>query len=243
MAAWIWVLIAIAAAIVVIVLLALGARRRRSGMLRQRFGPEYERTVEERADRRAAEADLRYRERRRAQFDIKPLPEDSRLRFAGEWRQVQERFVDHPAQAVAAADGLVAQVMRARGYPTKDFEAQADLVSVDHPAVVGNYRAAHAVADRSQRGQASTEDLREALLRYRSLFDELLRPDGAGTRAASTGPVEGAATATPDETGPATSDAAGRETPDTAGPETSDEAGRAAGDAEYEREPMRRGGQ
>ena len=149
-------------------------------MLRDRFGPEYDRTVESRDGRRAAEADLRAREKQRAQFDVKPLPEATRLRFADEWRDVQERFVDQPAQATTAADTLITRVMEARGYPMKDFDAQAELVSVDHPDTVENYRFAHAVRQRSQTQQVGTEDLREALLRYRSLFDELLRPEGNG---------------------------------------------------------------
>ena len=149
-------------------------------MLQDRFGPEYDRTVESRDGRRAAEADLRAREKQRAQFDVKPLPEATRLRFADEWRDVQERFVDQPTQATTAADTLITRVMEARGYPMKDFDAQAELVSVDYPDTVENYRFAHAVRQRSQTQQVGTEDLREALLRYRSLFDELLRPEGNG---------------------------------------------------------------
>ena len=179
MATLIWVVIVIVV-VVAIALVAVGARKRRTAMLRGRFGPEYERAVENRGDQRAAEADLRAREKQRAQFDVKPLPEATRLRFAAEWRDVQENFIDEPAQAAFAADALITRVMEARGYPMKDFDVQADLVSVDHPETVENYRFAHAVQERSQIQQASTEDLREALLRYRSLFDELLRPDGNG---------------------------------------------------------------
>lgn len=185
MAAWVWILIAIVV-VIVIVLLALATMRRRSSMLRQRFGPEYDRTVEARDGRRAAEAELRAREKQRAQFTIKPLPEATRLRFANEWRAVQERFVDQPAQAVAAADTLVTAVMHERGYPTEQFEEQADVVSVDHPEVVENYRFGHALWERSQTEETSTEDLREAMLRYRSLFGELLRPEA--TEPAATGP-------------------------------------------------------
>lgn len=189
MATWVWVVIAIAV-VVAVALVAVGARNRRTAALRDRFGPEYDRVVENRDDRRAAEADLRAREKQRAQFDVKPLPEATRLRFAGEWRDVQERFIDQPAQAAAAADTLITRVMEAQGYPMKDFDAQAELVSVDHPNTVENYRFAHAVQQRSQTQQgsqtqqASTEDLREALLRYRSLFDELLRPEGNGAAGA-----------------------------------------------------------
>jgi hypothetical protein len=177
MATWVWVVIVIAV-VVVVALVAAGARRRRTAMLRDRFGPEYDRALENSDDKRAAEADLRAREKKRAQFDVKPLPEDTRLRFAGEWRALQERFIDQPEEAVDAADTLIIRVMEARGYPMKDFDAQVELVSVDHPDTVENYRFAHDVRGRAQIRQASTEDLREALLRYRSLFDDLLRPEG-----------------------------------------------------------------
>jgi hypothetical protein len=184
MATWIWIVIAIAV-VVVVALVAVGARQRRTTMLRGRFGPEYDRALENSEDRRAAEADLLARERKRAEFDVKPLPETTRLNFAEEWRDLQERFVDEPAQATGAADTLITRVMEARGYPMKDFDAQAELVSVDHPDTVENYRFAHAVQQRAQTQQASTEDLREALLRYRSLFDELLRPEGNGAAGAA----------------------------------------------------------
>jgi hypothetical protein len=183
MATWAWILIAIVA-VVVVAFIAMAVRQRRTTALRQRFGPEYDRAVESREDRRAAEADLRGRERQRAQLDIRPLPEETRARFAQEWQDVQERFVDQPSGAVVAADGLVYRVMEARGYPMGNFDAQADLVSVDHPEVVDNYRVAHGIRERAD--GAVTEDLREALLRYRSLFDELLRADDnpAGVTAA-----------------------------------------------------------
>jgi hypothetical protein len=240
MAIWVWVLI-VSAAVVVIALLAMGAVRPRTAALRKRFGPEYDRTVAARGDRRAAEAELRERERRRAQFDIKPLPEHTRLRFADEWREVQERFVDQPAQAVAAAGALIAHVMEARGYPTSDFEAGADLISVDYPAVVEDYRFAHAVGQRTQTQQASTEDLREALLRYRSLFDELLRPKGtrpaapgtgqagisqapAGTRAGTRGQPPGPAGDGTDTAASEPAEEAAAPAADRAGPETGDQA-------------------
>jgi hypothetical protein len=212
MAALLWVVIAIVV-VAVIALVAVGVRKRRTAMLRDRFGPEYDRAVESRDDRRAAEADLRAREKQRAQFDVEPLPEADRLRFADEWRDVQERFVEQPAQAATAADTLITRVMEARGYPMNDFDAQADLVSVDHPDTVQNYRFAHAVRQRSQTQQVSTEDLREALLRYRSLFDELLRPDSNG--AAGNGAAGGT-------TGQAQSVGVSNRQGVTAGPESQD---------------------
>jgi hypothetical protein len=180
MATWVWILIAIAV-VVVVALMAMAARQRRTTMLRRRFGPEYDRTVEAREDRRAAEAELRDRERQRARLDIRPLPGDMRARFAQQWQDLQERFVDQPPETVVAADRLVYRVMETRGYPMGDFDAQAGLVSVDHPQVVENYRVAHGIRERVQAQQASTEDLREALLRYRSLFSELLRADDGRT--------------------------------------------------------------
>jgi hypothetical protein len=184
MATWVWIVIVIAV-VVVIGLVAAQARRRRTTDLRDRFGPEYDRAIQNHDGRRAAEADLRAREKERAQFNIEPLSEATRLQFADEWRVLQEHFIDQPAQAAAGADTLITRVMEAQGYPMKDFDAQAELVSVDHPDTVENYRFAHAVQQRSQTQQASTEDLREALLRYRSLFDELLRPAGNGAAGAA----------------------------------------------------------
>lgn len=178
----VWVIVAI----VVVAVIALGAvvaRNRRTAMLRERFGPEYDRAIAGSDDKHAAEAELLARQKQRAQFDVKPLPEAERLRFAGDWRGLQERFMDEPAQAVDAADALITRVMEARGYPMRDFDTQAELVSVDYPETVENYRIAHAVQLRSQAKQASTEELREAMLRYRSLFDELLRPEGGDAAA------------------------------------------------------------
>jgi hypothetical protein len=180
MAAWVWILIVIAV-LVVVAIIAMAARQRRTTALRRRFGPEYDRAVADRQGRRQAEADLRDREKQRAQLDIRPLPEDMRVRFAQEWRAVQERFVDQPSEAVVAGDALVYKVMETRGYPMGDFGAQAGLVSVDHPDVVENYRIAHGIYERARDEQASTDELRAALLRYRSLFDELLLADDGQT--------------------------------------------------------------
>jgi len=183
MATWLWIVI-----VIVVVLIALAAamaaRRRRTMALRERFGPEYERAVGARENQRAAEADLRDREREHARLDIKPLSEAARLRYTEEWQVIQQSFVDQPEEATTAGYDLVNRVMAERGYPMRDFDARADLVSVDHPEVVENYRVAHGIHERARQHQASTEDLREALLRYRSLFEELLRADDADDRAA-----------------------------------------------------------
>ena len=176
MATWLWIVIVIVVVLIVLAA-AMAARRRRTMALRERFGPEYDRTVGAREDQRAAEADLRGRERERARLDIKPLSEAARVRYTEEWRTIQQNFVDQPEEATTAGYDLVNRVMAERGYPMRDFDARADLVSVDHPDVVENYRVAHGIHERARQHQASTEDLREALLRYRSLFEELLRAD------------------------------------------------------------------
>lgn len=149
-------------------------RKRRSTRLRERFGPEYERVLRDKGDARKAEGVLEMRAKQREQLRIVPLSEPVRSDFANRWMQVQSRFVDDPKGAVSQADQLVTEVMHARGYPMADFDRQAELISVDHPVVVQNYRTAHDIALRHSRGQASTEDLRKAMVHYRSLFEELL---------------------------------------------------------------------
>lgn len=152
--------------------------RKRSEALQGHFGPEYDRTVESQGDQKAAERDLLERQNRRSSFEVRELEPDRRDEFAQSWEQAQGEFVDDPAAAVTAAYGLVRTVMTERGYPTDDFERQADDVSVDHPEVVGDYRVAVRISEASGRGEASTEDLREAMVRYRSLFARLLDSNG-----------------------------------------------------------------
>ncbi|MDP8959334.1 MAG: hypothetical protein M3N51_09100 [Actinomycetota bacterium] len=152
-------------------------RRRRSSGLKDRFGPEYDRVVEESRDRGSAETELEARAERRAQLDIRPLDPDAQRRYQESWRVVQQRFVDEPGEAVQDADRLVMRVMRERGYPMDDFEQRSADISVDHPVVVENYRTAHAIAMDQEQGRASTEDLRQALVSYRALFEELLESD------------------------------------------------------------------
>jgi hypothetical protein len=174
MPAWVWVVIAVAV-VVLIVVGALLTYQRRSRGVRKRFGPEYDRTVEERGSRREAEAELRARLERRQRFEIRPLADGAQERYGGEWREAQARFVDDPQGGIAEADRLVHQVMVERGYPMEDFEQRAADVSVDHPEVVEHYRAAHSVSVAAGRGEASTEDLRRAMVHYRALFEELLK--------------------------------------------------------------------
>jgi cytoskeletal protein RodZ len=171
---WVWVLIAIAAVIVLAVVLWGALRGRRTRTLKESFGPEYDRTVADAPSKREAEAELDERRKRREQLDVKPLSPEARDRHAEAWRTVQARFVDDPGGAVAEADVLIQQVMRERGYPVEDFEQRAADVSVDHPEVVSNYRAAHGISVAHERERATTEDLRQAMVHYRSLFAELL---------------------------------------------------------------------
>lgn len=163
--------------IIIAAVVAIGwmlSRRRRTEALRDRFGPEYERTVRE-AGQARAESVLLERKQRVDKFEIRELGAAERERFITEWRQVQTRFVDDPRGSVSAADELLVRVMQARGYPMSDFEQRAADISVDHPRVVDNYRAAHEIALRHRSGEATTEDLRNAIIYYRSLFDELLQ--------------------------------------------------------------------
>jgi len=168
------ILIAVVAIAVIALVAFLVEQKRRSQKLRERFGPEYDRVVREQGTVRRGEEVLHFREAKREKLQIRPLSPSARTEFAERWRTTQAQFVDDPKSAVANADRLVNQVMQTRGYPMGDFEQQASLISVDHPIVVSNYRSAHSIAERHSRGQASTEDLRQAMVYYRSLFDELL---------------------------------------------------------------------
>ena len=170
--------IAGAVVIIAIILVAvMASRRAASARLAQRFGPEYEKTIRERGDRTEAERELAAREKRVKQFHIEELPAGARSRYTEEWRTVQTRFVDEPKGAIDEADRLVNQVMRDRGYPAGEFEQQAADLSPDHPRVLQNYRTAHEIAVRSEQGEASTEDLRQAMVHYRAIFSDLLGTD------------------------------------------------------------------
>lgn len=169
--------------IVIIVAIAWLYRRRRRAAtagLRQRFGPEYERAVQQHGSERKAESKLADREKRVEKLKIRDLDPTERERFSGEWGLVQSRFVDYPKGAVTEADELVCSLMKTRGYPVADFDQRAADISVDHPRVVENYRSAHGTALRLGRGQASTEDLRTAMIHYRSLFEELVQQGTSG---------------------------------------------------------------
>jgi hypothetical protein len=165
----------IVAALIVLAVLAWAMQRRnQSERLRQRFGSEYTRAVDDLGSRDKAEAELLERERRVQRLRIRPLSAEDGARFAREWKRLQARFVDDPRGSLAEADLVVRELMMVRGYPMADFERRAADVSVDHPAVVDHYRAAHEIALRDHGGAGDTEDLRQAVVHYRALFDELL---------------------------------------------------------------------
>src|ERR1044071_1158736 len=166
--------IVILVVVLVAVLFAAGwflGGQARSRRLRNRFGPEYDRHLENAENRRAAERELTEREKRHASLELRPLSDTARARYSEQWTKVQERFVDSPRDAVAAADDLVHTVRRERGYPMDGHEQQAADLSVEHAGIVDGYRAAHAI--RSRHDEADTEELRTALVHYRAMFRDL----------------------------------------------------------------------
>jgi hypothetical protein len=161
----------------------LYTRKRKTDELRGSFGPEYERAVHATGDRGTAEAELRERRERVEQLKLRALEPREREQFAESWKSAQAQFVDDPKGAIEEADRLVGEVMQVRGYPVGEFEQRAADVSVEHPTVVEHYRAAHAIAQRSVRGAAETEDLRQAMVHYRALFEDLLEMSAAAPEA------------------------------------------------------------
>jgi hypothetical protein len=179
MSEWSWIFIA---ALVVVAVLAIAVgllvgRRRRSARLKEQFGPEYDRTVGELGEQRAAEAELLAREKKRKKLDITSLTPEARQEHAATWAKVQADFVDDPQDAVGRAERLVTRVMRERGYPIDDFDQRAADISVDHPDLVENYRSAHAIYLSQHNGDIGTEDARQAFVHYRALFKRLLASD------------------------------------------------------------------
>jgi hypothetical protein len=170
-----WIILAVA---VVFACVGVAAwfyyQKKQSHRLQQRFGPEYGRTVDELGSQTKAESELKAREKRVELFKLVPLAPSEGARFSQAWKVLQGRFVDNPKGVVVQADQLVRELMLKRGYPMGDFERRAADISVDHPAVVDNYRAAQAIAVRDERGEANTEELRKAVVHYRALFNELL---------------------------------------------------------------------
>jgi hypothetical protein len=165
-------------AVLAVVAILLITRRRKTEHLKQKFGSEYDRLVHQHGDPQRAETVLAAREKRVSHFELRSLPPTERERYAEQWAFVQKKFVDDPKGAVNEADRLVTEIMNARGYPMSEFNQRADDISVNYPDAVGNYRGAHDIVVRHGRGQASTEDLRKAMVHFRSLFDELLGKPG-----------------------------------------------------------------
>lgn len=176
---WVWVIILIVVVIVAVAATYVITTRVRSAQLKKRFGPEYDRAVESSGDRKDAESELRDIAKRRDRYEIVPLDASRRRHYAAEWEKVQRTFVDQPGTAVVAADELIASAMAERGYPVERFDDRADMVSADHPEVVTHYRTAHAIRRRGT--DATTEELREAFVHYRALFDQMLSDDGGAT--------------------------------------------------------------
>lgn len=170
----IWTIVIALAVIVIIGLIAAGVRRSRTQRLREHFGSEYDHAVESSGSRSRAEDALVARAEEVKSFDIRPLTAAERQQYVSDWQTIEKRFVDRPATAVVEADELITDVMRTRGYPMADFEKHAEYLSVKHPRVVEHYRAGHDIIDRHGRSAASTEDLRQAVLHYRALFEELV---------------------------------------------------------------------
>jgi hypothetical protein len=171
-----WIMIAAGAIVVLVVigLIAGAARRKRSEKLRQSFGSEYDHAVESAGSRTRAEQDLIARAEEVKSYDIRPLTASEHSRFREDWNRIEMRFLERPTTAVVEADELVADIMRTQGYPMGDFEKYAASLSVKHPRVIEHYRAGHDAIDANRDGRSSTEELRQAMLHYRQLIDELL---------------------------------------------------------------------
>ncbi|SCG52157.1 hypothetical protein [Micromonospora coxensis] len=174
------VVVLVVLVVAALVAVAVVAGRRRA--LKRRFGPEYDRAVAEKDSRTAAERELRDRERRHAELELTPLTPEARARYAAAWEELQVRFVDSPAETVGDADELVSRLIADRGYPTGDFSDQIAHLSVEHARTLTHYRDAHEIRLRNERGEASTEELRQALVHYRALFADLLGEEPVGHR-------------------------------------------------------------
>ena len=169
---------------VVLVLVVVGAifgvifaRRNRSQGFKNKFGPEYDRTVQSAGDEKKAQAELNERKKHVDSLDIRPLSSGERERYQAEWTAIQAKFVDQPGQATVEADHLIMDVMKVRAYPRSDFEQRAADISVNYPALVSNYRAAREIAIKNEQHSANTEELRQSMIHYRALFDELLKEE------------------------------------------------------------------
>jgi hypothetical protein len=172
-----WLIVAVLA-VAIVVIAVIASRRRsqaRSAQLQHQFGPEYDRALEQHGSAVRAERELEARARRVDRIQIHELSSSDRVRFSSKWTAIQAQFVDDPAVAVAGASELINEVMRARGYPTENFDQRVADLSVDHPLVVQHYRAARSLAESNRGGQTNTEELRQAMVHYRFLFSDLLQ--------------------------------------------------------------------
>jgi ribosomal protein L13E len=194
------VLIIVLLVIVAVALFAVRAMRRKK--LQSTFGPEYDRVVADTGSRSDAEKELREREKRHAELELKPLSAESKARYSAAWEEVQIQFVDNPGEAVTTADRLTTDLIAERGYPTGDYDDQIANLSVEHARTLGHYRDAHEISRRNTEGEASTEDLRQALVHYRALFADLLGENPVQNSTTTSSP-----TATPAATKSADNDA------------------------------------
>ncbi|HET6531274.1 MAG TPA: hypothetical protein VFH03_11785 [Actinoplanes sp.] len=190
------VIVLVIVLLVVLAAILLGVRAARRRKLQKTFGPEYDRVVADTGSRADAEKELRERERRHADLELKELSPESKARYSAAWEDVQITFVDNPNEAVGTADDLVTRLIAERGYPTDNYEDRLATLSVEHARTLGHYRDAHEISTRSRSGEASTEDLRQALVHFRALFADLLGEDPVG----NTGTTTSTATAVPAQT-------------------------------------------
>jgi hypothetical protein len=163
--------------VLVAILTVIGSRRQRSKGLKEKYGPEYDRILQSTGDEKKARAELEQRQKHVETLNIRPLSTSEDERYQAEWKAIQAKFVDQPGQATVEADALIMEVMRLRGYPVSDFEQRAADLSVNYPALVSNYRLAREIAMKNEQHMANTEELRQAFIYYRSLFDELLKEE------------------------------------------------------------------
>ncbi len=170
--------------VVILVLLVIGvlvalvfSRRGRTSRFQERYGPEYDHTVQALGDEKKAQTELNERQKHVESLDIRPLSASEHERYQADWAAVQSKFVDEPGQAIIDADSLIMEVMQVRAYPASDFEQRSADISVSYPALVGNYRAAHEIVNKNKLQKANTEELRQAMILYRSLFEELLKTE------------------------------------------------------------------
>jgi ribosomal protein L13E len=197
----VWIIVVIVV-LLVIAGIIYGVQASRRKQLQNTFGPEYDRVVSDTGSRSDGEKELREREKRHAELELKPLSAESKATYSTAWEEVQIDFVDNPEQAVTTADDLVTRLITERGYPTAEYDDQLANLSVDHARTLGHYRDAHTISERSKNGEASTEDLRQALVHYRALFSDLLGTDPLRTSPNATATAVAGSNATEPDAAP-----------------------------------------